>query len=122
MTTFTYCGETVDLSDAEIVALIRDLCGESGHAEEISMLRLTVVCDLGKGHPSLHASFQAEAWHNVALWFRWRGPVRDITRSVDAYCPEPGDDDHVDCLLFKGHPGPHCCLGANDPDPSWCGH
>lgn len=120
--TFAYCGETVGLSDAEIIALVRDLCGKDGHATDIQMLRLTAVCDLGKGHPSLHASFQAEAWHNIATWFRWRGQLRDITRSDDADCPEPGDDERVGCLLFKGHPGAHCCLGEDDPSPSWCRH
>lgn len=125
--TFTYCAEAIDLTDAEILSLVRGLCrsvGNPGTFGDISFLRLTAVCDLGAGHSSMHASLQAQGGpdgYSAITWFRWRGQLRDITRSDDCDCPEPGDEGRVPCLLFKGHPGPHCCLTEDDPSPSWCG-
>lgn len=119
---FDYCGATLDLSDAEILVLVRDICGEHGFARDIGSLRLKAVCDLSRDHPSLHASLQAETWPHEFIWFRWRNRLRDISRGTDDGCDEGGDDFVIGCLLFKGHPGEHCILDEDDPAPSWCEH
>lgn len=135
--TFTYCGETTSLTDAEIVTTIKGIYGELGDGLElVETFRIAAECDLSRHHPGAHASLQADAtawakWANDgrAAWLRWDQDGREImwpSGVIDCYQREDGTvgsdgDDGDCCLLFSGHPGEHCFPPAG-PDglPSWC--
>ena len=130
--TYTYCGETTDLTDAEIVAIIRHLrCCGTGEVLEgaIDMLRLQAGCDLIKGHSGPHAGFQLSGHSRsgstpllgpeVSGWLMWGGVVREI--AWPAECPVK-DADGLGCLLFDEHEGQHLYYSAEQEAPAWLSH
>jgi hypothetical protein len=130
--TFTYCGETDALTDAELVEIIRHLCGEKRKADDLTLssLHLDATCDLEAGHPGAHASFAASGGgrDESIAWLRWKGAVRAVSWSAGLSCPWRADgtrDSREEvsepgrCMLFEGHPAA-CCFPDENVWPSWC--
>lgn len=128
--TYTYCSETTELTDAEIVTLIRHqvCCPEGGEVDEgdLNMLFLKAGCDLEKDHAGRHASFQlSDQGGKVCAWLLWPGAAlawcgeeREIT-----WPPEcPVKDDGLGCLLFDRHEGPHLHYTGDTEAPAWLRH
>lgn len=129
--TYTYCAATTDLTDAEIVAIIKHLrCCDSGEVAEgaIDMLRLQAGCDLIEGHAGHHAGYQVSGHPSrksshllgpeVYGWLFWGGAVREI--AWPAECAAKADG--LTCLLFGQHEGPHLHYTGDQEEPAWLSH
>lgn len=130
--TYTYCAETTELTDAEVVAIIRHYlcCDEGLELEEgaLNMLDLKAGCDLAAGHSGPHAGFQAhgpsrrenrEPREEDCAWLFWGGAVREI--GWPAECPDKDEHD-LNCMLFDGHEGAHLHYGGKGDPPAWLRH
>lgn len=129
---FTYCGETTDLTDAEIIGIIKHLrCCDTGEVLDgaIDMLRFQAGCDLAEGHAGPHAGFQVSGrpkpgggpmlGPETCGWLMWGGAVREIVWPAE--CPDKGADG-LSCLLFDGHEGAHLHYRGERPAPAWLSH
>jgi len=128
--TYTYCGETTDLTDAEVLALVRHYrCCEAGEVLEggVNMLRFQAGCDLAKGHSGPHAGLQVFGAANPRPgyrgdeeygWLFWGGVVREV--AWPAECPAKAHG--LSCLLFDGHEGPHLHYTGEQEAPAWLSH
>ncbi len=136
------CGAATDLTDEEIVSIIRVAIapGPIMTDDALGSLRLGAVCDLSEGHAGSHASLQALGGQNgdPVPWLRWGDGPREIMWS-DLDCPhtEPMNGvrftaggavllelDENTCDLFAGHPGEHHLWDWDGTGvaPSWSLH
>jgi hypothetical protein len=98
---FTACGIETDLTDTEIAAIIRQLAGTSGYAENIQAIATSARCALSDRHGEPCADYVADVGDDnggtVSAWLRWSGDDRRIDWLV--VCASPA------CDLFRGHGG-----------------
>jgi hypothetical protein len=102
MTTET-CDDPIDLSDADLVAIVRGAADNEGTAHDLATINIYASCRLSDGHGAAHASWVAQATNhdterNVVAWLRW---TDDGTRTVDWLA----DCATKRCVLFRGHQG-----------------
>jgi len=119
------CNEQASLTDSEIAWMIRCSVPEGPYTsrDPFGCMRLTAVCDLAAGHAGPHASLMAVSPERGTTdpWFLWNGDSR--TLAWPEMCPEPATADHMGCLLYAGHAGPHhLCPGDCAWIPSWVMH
>jgi hypothetical protein len=108
---FEKCGITTDLTDTEIAAIIRQLAGPGGVAENIQTIAVDATCMLSSRHAGPCAGYVADAVDDLGdpastatAWLRWSGDERVIDWLVGCVSQS--------CFLFRGHAG-----GCNPLDP-----
>ncbi|HEX3956614.1 MAG TPA: hypothetical protein VHZ03_08275 [Trebonia sp.] len=103
MTKFKPCGTTAELTNDEIVTIVRDGFARSGD-DGIDGFHLHASCELSTGHGRAHAAFVASMGKTEA-WLHW-GEHRAVKwDSGEHSCEALAPEDH--CALFAGHEGDH---------------
>ena len=66
---------------------------------------LALTCELADGHDGSHLAFTV-AVHGGERWW-WLHWTADLRNLVEAEACDDTAPERDDCLLPKGHPGPH---------------
>ena len=95
------CGAVATVSAAKLVTL-------PAISEDAQQVSGRVCCELVTGHDGSHLALVATTHGGDQWWWlRWDGKVRELIQidPCDAELPQGRYAD--DCVLPKGHPGPH---------------
>jgi|SoiMethySBSTD1v2_1073268.scaffolds.fasta_scaffold01144_16 hypothetical protein len=108
------------MSTADNGVRLRDRCRASTYLTRAEAARVTALpeivgtvlhaltCELAAGHDGSHVAFTAavhggERW----WWLRWSDDLRNLVEAEACDRTNISAPERDDCLLPKGHPGPH---------------